>query len=365
MAKKTRQKPDLRAELKEIRGLDEAMNGAPSDHPLSTENFRYGVAKDLIMLDPNEITLEGPYVRHVSEHSEVFQRFVSAIRKNKDIGQPIAVRTVGPMHEQRFILVWGMRRWKAARLAGLSRIPARNFGPISEAQAVALQMMENELREEPHVAQRAYGYYLITQMSPGATQIEIAEAFGIHQSYLSVLARMGEAIALLEPEDRERLLVEEISVQLFQSIVRGKVSAQVRKERLLAALAQIEAAKQGVAPAEATKAPDKGKDMFAAVRERRKRVDLPFQHQNHRDGRTWRMRILDQHLREDPESIVQGLGTEIRTELGILKDRLHGIAEGEKGVIAKRARRALEDLEQLIAAVGRHEGEPTASGSSR
>lgn len=342
---RTKTKPDFRAELEAIRNLGKEASGS-GDHPLSEERVRYGVAKDILLLDPREIVLEGPYVRYVDEESEEFQRFLAAVKKNKDIGQPVSVRTVGPMHERRYVLVWGMQRWRAAVLAGLERIPVRNFGTISEGQAVVLQMAENELRIRPHEVERALGFYLVQKEFPHYTQTHIAEMFGEDQGRVSILIRMGEAIALIDPETRKRLLREEISASLFQQIVRGRdVTAEERKERLLAVLAELE--KGSMSDAGAAGEVGKTASTVEAARKKKAEFDQPFHHRNHRDGRTWRMRILDRHLREDPEGVVRGLGAELETELGLLAKRLQRIAESGEAPEAERARRAMSLLERL------------------
>src|SRR5690606_38666553 len=135
--------------------------------------------------------------------------------------------------------------------------------------------------------------------------------------------------------------------RLFQEIVRGNASAEVRKERLLEALAQLEAKGNGKGAAKASANGKGGADPVRAMRERDARRHQPFVHQDHRDGRTWRMRILNQHLREDPEGLVGQLQNELATEITLLADRLRKVAEDESGAVAQRAARALKELERL------------------
>lgn len=68
--------------------------------------------------------------------------------------QPIVVR---PSSVGGYIIVAGERRWRAARLAGLTEIPAliRN---ISEEQAVELALIENLQREDLNPIEEAMGY---------------------------------------------------------------------------------------------------------------------------------------------------------------------------------------------------------------
>ena len=110
-------------------------------------------ATDHLLLDPEEIVLEGPYVRqHVDEQE--LDSLAQAIRAGGEIKQAIGVRTEGTPLEPRYVLIYGMRRWLASRRAGLRRIPVRNHGRISVADSLALQVTENEARVDPQTTAR-------------------------------------------------------------------------------------------------------------------------------------------------------------------------------------------------------------------
>ncbi len=62
--------------------------------------------------------------------------------RSQGVINPIALRA-HPDHPDRYMIIAGERRWRAARLAGLSQIPARFFADVDTATARSLQLIEN------------------------------------------------------------------------------------------------------------------------------------------------------------------------------------------------------------------------------
>ncbi len=67
--------------------------------------------------------------------------------------QAVLVRPLGADFE----LVFGARRFRAAKLAGLSHIPA-TVRELSDAAALELQLIENSKRDDVHPLEEADGY---------------------------------------------------------------------------------------------------------------------------------------------------------------------------------------------------------------
>jgi len=95
--------------------------------------------------------------------------------KAKGIIQPVLVRPVG----ERYQLVAGERRWRAARLAGLQTIPAV-IKDLEDKEMLELALTENILRDDlgPLEAARAYR---VLQERFGESQEEIATRLGINR----------------------------------------------------------------------------------------------------------------------------------------------------------------------------------------
>ena len=96
---------------------------------------------------------------------------VASIRSSGVI-QPIIVRRAGSGYQ----LIAGERRWRAARQAGLERIPAI-VREASDAESLELALVENLLREDLNPMEEAEAYrHLLSQF--GWTQEQLAQRIG-------------------------------------------------------------------------------------------------------------------------------------------------------------------------------------------
>ena len=105
-----------------------------------------------------------------------------------------------------YSIVAGERRYRAAKLAGLESVPVRNLGPIDDATALQLAIVENLQREDLDVIEEAEGYRQLNKIV-GLKQSEIATA----------VKRSQPAIA-----NRMRLL--ELPEEVREMIRRGELS---------------------------------------------------------------------------------------------------------------------------------------------
>ncbi len=78
---------------------------------------------------------------------------LAASLKQSGVLQPVVVRRVGEGYQ----LVVGERRWRAAKLAGITRIPAV-IREASDAQSLELALVENLLREDLNPMEEAEAY---------------------------------------------------------------------------------------------------------------------------------------------------------------------------------------------------------------
>lgn len=98
--------------------------------------------------------------------------------------QPILVRKSG----ERYQLVAGERRWRAAMAAGLESIPAV-VREISDREALELALTENLLREDLNPIEAAHGFKAL-QDQHGLTHEEIAARLGIDRSTITNTLRL-------------------------------------------------------------------------------------------------------------------------------------------------------------------------------
>lgn len=87
--------------------------------------------------------------------------------------QPLLVR---PFGENGYQLIAGERRWRAARLAGLTEVPVV-IREMTDEEAAALSLIENLQREDLNPVEEAFGYRKLME-DFSLTQEEAAEKVG-------------------------------------------------------------------------------------------------------------------------------------------------------------------------------------------
>lgn len=144
------------------------------------------VAIDLI--DPSSLQ-----PRSVFDDTKLAE-LAKSIRAN-GVVQPLLLRRKGA----RFELIAGERRWRAAQLAGLTKVPAvlRN---VSDDKVLELALIENIQREDLNPIEEARAYKKLID-TLGLTQEIVAERVGRDRSYITNYLRL-----LRLPEDLQELL---------------------------------------------------------------------------------------------------------------------------------------------------------------
>ncbi|MBX9916917.1 MAG: ParB/RepB/Spo0J family partition protein [Nitrosomonas sp.] len=105
--------------------------------------------------------------------------------KAQGVMQPILVR---PISDDRFEIIAGERRWRAAQLAGLTEVPAL-IRKVADESALAMSLIENIQRENLNPLEEAMGIQrLINEF--GMTHQTAGEALGNSRSTISNLLRL-------------------------------------------------------------------------------------------------------------------------------------------------------------------------------
>jgi len=111
--------------------------------------------------------------------------------------QPVVVRRAG----QGYQLIVGERRWRAAKLAGLTKIPAI-VRDATDSQSLEMALVENLLREDLNPMEEAEAYQrLIAEYS--WTQEELAQRVGRDRSSVANCLRLLKLPALIQADLRE------------------------------------------------------------------------------------------------------------------------------------------------------------------
>jgi ParB family chromosome partitioning protein len=182
------------------RGLDALLSKPVAQPTAGAEN---AAAEGLVQI-PVEHLQRGMYQPRVDIRQETLQDLANSIQ-SQGIVQPIVVRPVasGNNQTQRYEIVAGERRWRAAQMAGLHDIPAI-IRDIPDEAAIAMALIENIQREDlnPIEESRALDR-LIREFN--LTHAEAADAVGRSRAAVSNLLRLQELSAKVMPmlEGRE------------------------------------------------------------------------------------------------------------------------------------------------------------------
>ncbi len=143
----------------------------------------------------------GVYQPRRDMHRESLQELADSI-KQEGVLQPVTVRPVSrDSSGARFEIIAGERRWRAAQLAGIDKIPAL-VREVDDEQAAAIALIENLQREDLNPLEEAQGLQrLIDEFQ--LTHQETATAVGKSRAAVSNLIRLLE----LAPEV-QRLLAD-------------------------------------------------------------------------------------------------------------------------------------------------------------
>ncbi|MFA6015937.1 MAG: ParB/RepB/Spo0J family partition protein [Candidatus Paceibacterota bacterium] len=142
------------------------------------------LALDVVQPDPNQPrqTWHGQDGYIPPEAQTELENLAQSIR-DQDVIQPIIVREVGP---NSYMIVAGERRWRAARLAGKSDIPAIVRQDMSALDVEMAQLAENVQRESMSDLDTAKFVKSMLEKYPNELQKkDLAKLLNKHASYVS------------------------------------------------------------------------------------------------------------------------------------------------------------------------------------
>ncbi|MDD6276920.1 MAG: ParB/RepB/Spo0J family partition protein [Clostridia bacterium] len=165
--------------------------------------------------------------------------------------QPLVVR---PLTNGSYQLVAGERRWRAARIAGLTEVPVV-IKDLTDSETIEIAMVENLQREDLNPLEEALGYrFMMDRLS--ITQEQAAQKVGKSRPVIANALRLlklpdevqtmvsdnlitaGHARALLSFEDKDeiiavakRIIKEDLSVREVELLAKkAKKSPKEKKE---------------------------------------------------------------------------------------------------------------------------------------
>lgn len=158
------------------RGL-EALLGGYRDDRAATDSQT--VALDAIRANPEQ-------PRRIFS-SQALEELAASIRE-QGLLQPVLVRPVSGSGPAAYEIVAGERRWRAARLAGLTSIPVV-VREVDDEQSLALALIENLQREDLNPMEQATGLGLL-QTRFGMSQEELAKKVGMSRPAVANTLRL-------------------------------------------------------------------------------------------------------------------------------------------------------------------------------
>ncbi|WP_161882270.1 ParB/RepB/Spo0J family partition protein [Deinococcus alpinitundrae] len=164
------------------RGLDALLSRPASAAPISAQSLKI------------EQIVQAAYQPRQVFVPESLAELAQSIR-DKGVLQPLLVRPRG----ERFEIVAGERRWRAAQLAGLSEVPVI-IRDLADRDALEIAIVENLQREDLGPLEEARAYQ--TLLDQGHNQEGVAKAVGKGRSTvanaLRLLSLPPEALSALE-----------------------------------------------------------------------------------------------------------------------------------------------------------------------
>lgn len=150
---------------------------------------------------PVEFLQRGKYQPRRDMNQEALEELANSIRA-QGLMQPIVVRPIGA---DRYEIIAGERRWRAAQLASLDRIPVV-VRDVPDEAAIAMALIENIQREDLNPMEEAIALARLQQEFE-LTHQQIADAVGKSRATVTNLLRLmslrDEVRRLLEHGDLE------------------------------------------------------------------------------------------------------------------------------------------------------------------
>ncbi len=214
------------------RGLEALIPGGPDQ---ATSKVAAVLNLDLERIVPN------PFQPRLRFDSEKLKNLADSIRE-RGVIHPILVKKI----ENGYQIIAGERRWKASKIAGLTKIPAIPVDELTDDEQLQTALIENLQREDLNPIDEALAYRKLSERF-GFTQQVIAQRVGKDRSSVTNTVRLlglpdeikqriaegrlsaGHARALLALETSHdqirvgrRIINEGLSVRRTEELIYGK-----------------------------------------------------------------------------------------------------------------------------------------------
>lgn len=187
------------------RGLDFFLSGTPKQSPPAAvpqagpkDPSSKEAAAQAPMEDGSEVLLVpvgqldvSPYQPRRNLDAKELQELSESIRAS-GILQPILARRKG----ERFEIIAGERRWRAAQLAALTQVPVL-VRPLNDQESAVASLVENVQREDLNAMEKAEAFRALMN-TLGTTQEGVAKQVGFERSTVSNFLRLLDLPAAVQ-----------------------------------------------------------------------------------------------------------------------------------------------------------------------
>ena len=189
------QKRKLNRGLEALLGTGLLVKGQDGTQAAQTPAAEQGTLTPMAEL-PIERLQRGAYQPRREFDEEALKTLASSI-KAQGVLQPVVVR---PLADDRYEILSGERRWRAAQMAGLDRVPVV-IKEVSDEAAIAIGLIENIQREDLNPVEEGLGLKRL-QDEFGLSQEQVAKAVGRSRSAVANMLRLlsleSEVLGMLE-----------------------------------------------------------------------------------------------------------------------------------------------------------------------
>ncbi|MGH8161384.1 MAG: ParB/RepB/Spo0J family partition protein [Gammaproteobacteria bacterium] len=259
------------------RGLGRGLDALLSEAEEAVETPRTG--ERLLRLPVEQLT-RGRFQPRKDMAAEALAALADSIRA-QGVVQPLIVRALAA---DRYEIVAGERRWRAAQMAGLAEVPAV-VREIPDQAAVAIALIENIQRENLNPLEEAESLRRLTEEFE-LTQTQAAEAVGRSRVAVTNLLRLLE----LGPEAKRWLREGKLAMGQARALLAlsGRVQAEAARkiaEQQLSTRAAEALVRRLKAPAKSPPAKPRDPNIGALERELSERLGARVNVQNRSRGR--------------------------------------------------------------------------------
>ena len=201
------------------RGLEELFNNENLDLQSMENKIYESATNEEIVEIPLEELRPNPYQPRKVFDEEALQELADSIKEH-GVFQPIIIKKSIKGYE----IIAGERRYRASKIAGLTKIPAiiRNF---TDEQMMEIALLENLQRENLNAIEEAIAYKKMIQ-NLGITQEELAKKVGKSRSHVTNI------IGLLRLPQEVQQLVADSKITMGHARALSKLESEEEMKAL-------------------------------------------------------------------------------------------------------------------------------------